>query len=105
MASKIKKDDKVIVLRGKDKGKESKVVRVIPDKGMVYLENINTAKRHTKPSQNHQGGIIDKMMPVNISNVALLCPACKKSTRVGFSILEDKKKVRVCKKCGENIDK
>ncbi len=107
MANKIKKEDKVKVIYGKEKGKTAKVVKLLADENKLLLENINMAKRHTKPSQKHQGGIIEKGVALDASKVMLVCPACDKPTRVGFKVLTDKnkKKVRVCKKCGENIDK
>lgn len=105
MANKIKKDDKVKVIYGKDKGKVVKVVKLLTVEKKVLLENANMAKRHTKPNQKHQGGIIEKAVALDVSKVMLVCPSCNKETRVGFNVLADNKKVRVCKKCGENIDK
>lgn len=104
MALKIKKDDKVKVMVGRDAGKEGKVVQVFPKINKILVENINIVKKHLKPTREHQGGIIDKPMPLDWSKVQLVCPRCNKPTRVGFSILKDKK-VRTCKKCKENIDK
>jgi len=104
MGLKIKKDDKVKVMVGKDRGKEGKVLKVFPKLGKLMVENINMVKKHMRPSREHQGGIIDKMMPLNWSKVMLVCPRCNKETRVGFTVLKDKK-VRTCKKCKENIDK
>lgn len=104
MAQKIKKDDIVKVIAGKDRGKQGKVVQVFPKLEKLLVENINVVKKHMKPSREHQGGIVEKPMPLNWSNVMLVCPRCNKETRVGFSVLKDKK-VRTCKKCKENIDK
>lgn len=104
MALKIKKDDKVKVMVGKDKGKEGKVVQVFPSAAKILVENINVVKKHMKPTREHQGGIIDKPVPISTSKVMLVCPRCNKATRVGFSVLKDQK-VRTCKKCKENIDK
>jgi large subunit ribosomal protein L24 len=104
MARKIRKGDDVIVLAGKDKGKRGTVLRVLDDK--VVVENINLAKKHVKPNPNRgeQGGIIDKEMPLNVSNVALYNPATDKGDRVGFKTLDDGRKVRVFKSNGEVVD-
>lgn len=102
----IKKDDKVVVLAGKDKGKKSKVKVVLPKQGRVIVEKVNMVKRHTRPTQkNPQGGIVDKEGTVDISNVQLVCPACGKRTRVSRRRTEDKVLIRVCKKCNADIDK
>lgn len=101
---KIHKNDTVQILLGKDRGKTGKVLRVFPKKDKVLAEGINIYKRHVKKTRQHEGGVIDISKPVNISNVALVCPGCKKATRVGFKI-EGKTKVRVCKKCKEIINK
>ncbi|MES9827308.1 MAG: 50S ribosomal protein L24 [Candidatus Thiodiazotropha sp.] len=105
MASKIKKGDEVIVISGKDKGKRGTVVRMLQDDRLV-VENINMAKKHTKPNPNRgePGGILDKEMPLHISNVALYNPATDKGDRVGFKILEDGKKVRIFKSNQEVVD-
>lgn len=101
----IKKDDKVKILTGKDKGKISKVLKVIKKSNRVVVENINVVKVHQKPTQaNPQGGIIEKSMPVEISNMMLMCNNCVKPTRIGIKELENGKRVRVCKKCNEQID-
>ncbi|GBR72345.1 50S ribosomal protein L24 [Candidatus Termititenax spirochaetophilus] len=104
MAKKIKKGDLVQVLSGKDKGKQEKVLEVRTADGKVLVDNVNKVKKHTKPTQGHAGGIIDKLLPINVSRVALVCPSCKKAVRVGFKIVKDKK-VRFCKKCEAVIDK
>jgi large subunit ribosomal protein L24 len=105
MASKIKKGDEVIVTTGKDKGKRGTVVKVLDDDRLI-VENINMAKKHTKPNPNkgEPGGILDKEMPLHISNVALYNPVTDKADRVGFKILEDGKKVRVFKSNQEVVD-
>ncbi len=102
---KLKKGDEVIVLIGKDKGKQGKILRVI-DNAKVLVEGINRAKKHTKgnPNAGIQGGIIDKDMPISISNVALYNPETKKADRVGFRFLEDGKKVRYFKSTNEVVD-
>jgi large subunit ribosomal protein L24 len=105
MASKIKKGDEVIVISGKDKGKRGTVVKVLEDNRLV-VENVNMVKKHTKPNPNkgEPGGILDKEMPLDISNVALYNPATGKGDRVGFKILEDGKKVRIFKSNQEVVD-
>lgn len=102
---KIKSGDEVIVITGKDKGKTGKVIRVINGE-KVIVENLNLAKRHTKanPMKNTPGGIIDKEMPIHISNVALFNPLTKKADRVGIKILENGKKVRFFKSNQEVVD-
>ena len=104
MARKIRKGDDVIVLAGKDKGKRGTVLRV--DEERVLVENINLAKKHVKPNPNvgEQGGIVDKEMPLDISNVALFNPATDKGDRVGFKLLDDGRKVRIFKSTGEVVD-
>ena len=101
----IKKGDEVIVLVGKDKGKRGTVLRVLPD-DKVVVENVNVVKRHTKPNPNAgvTGGILDKEMPVHVSNVNLYNPVTKKGDRVGFRVLEDGRKVRYFKSNGEVVD-
>lgn len=101
----VKKGDTVLVLSGKDKGKQGKIVEALPKKAKVVIEGVNQVKRHTKPSQaNPQGGIITKEAPINASKVMLVCPACKKATRIKKTKVAGVT-VRVCKKCGEVIDK
>ena len=98
---KIKKGDQVRVLTGKDRGHEGQVMRVIPSTGKVIVDGANVAKKHQRATKaTMQGGIIDKDMPMPVANVALLCPACGKATRVGYKIDNDGTKARVCKKCG-----
>jgi len=101
----IKKDDKVMVIAGKDRGKIGTVLKVDRKKERVVVEKVNMVKRHTRPGGRHaQGGIIEKEAPIHISNVMLVCNKCAQPTRVGRKILEDGSKSRVCKKCGELID-
>ena len=100
----VKTGDTVVMLSGKDKGKQGKVLEVMPGEGKVLVEKINVVSRHTKPrKQGEQGGRINKEGTINVSNVMLVCPKCNKATRVGHAVVGDKK-VRVCKKCGKNID-
>ncbi len=103
---KIRKNDEVIVIAGKDKGKRGSVLRVL-DNDRVMVENINIAKRHTKPNPNKGvgGGIVEKEMPLHISNVALYNPAAKKGDRIGIRMLEDGRKVRFFKSNNEVIDR
>ena len=120
-AMKIREGDTVHVLQGKDRGKQGRVIKALPQKGRVIVENINVVKRHTKPRpiqranrmggvQMSEGGIISKPAPLPVGNVMLVCPTCKRPTRVGYRFREDKSgthKVRVCKRedCGQEIDR
>jgi large subunit ribosomal protein L24 len=102
---KIKQKDQVEVISGKDKGMVGKVIKAFRDTDEVIVEKVNMIKRHTKPNMaNQQGGIIEKEASINVSNVMLLCPQCSKATRVGFKVLDDGAKVRICKKCGESVE-
>ncbi len=102
----VKKDDMVVVIAGKDKGKSGKVVRVFSDRGKVVVEGINMVKRHVRPNRlNTQGGIIEKEAALSGANVMLLCGACNKTSRTGKRLLADGTKVRFCKKCNEIVDK
>jgi large subunit ribosomal protein L24 len=99
----IKKGDRVRVLTGKDRGKEGNVTRVIPTKGRVIVDGVNVAKKHQKATRSTmQGGIIDRDMPLDVSNVAVLCPKGH-PTRVGYKFNPDGSKTRVCKKCGADL--
>jgi len=100
---KLKKGDEVIVLTGKDKGKTGKIVRVIPDIRKVIVTDINKYKKHQKPGNNEPGGIIEKDMPLHVSNVAFYDTASKKGVRVGYTIKKDGKKIRINKKSGKEI--
>jgi len=101
----IKKNDKVIVQAGKEKGKIGAVLRMDAEKGRVIVEKINMVKRHTRPGrQTTQGGIVEKESPIHVSNLMLVCNKCAEPTRIGRRVLEDGSKARVCKKCGELID-
>jgi large subunit ribosomal protein L24 len=104
MAAKIRKDDRVVVLVGKDKGRQGQVVRVFPKEGRLVVAGVNMVKRHTRPSQaDPQGGIKNKEAPLHVSNVAIVDPKTGEPTRVGFR-MEGGKKVRFAKKSGEVID-
>jgi large subunit ribosomal protein L24 len=99
----LKKGDTVMVIAGKDAGKESTISRVLPSKNKVQVEGVNTAKRHTKPSGGTmQGGIIDKDMPIDVSNVMIVCPT-DGATRISHRIDADGHKRRVCAKCGGDL--
>ena len=101
----VKKGDTVLVLSGKDKGKEGKIVEALPKKAKVVVAGVNKVKRHTKPSQtNPQGGIIVNEAAISASKVMLVCPACKKATRISKTAVAGGF-ARTCKKCGEVIDK
>lgn len=100
---KLKKGDKVIVTAGKDKGKEGAVEKTWPKDNRVTITGVNMGKRHSKPrAQGQKGGIIDFVRPLPTSNVALICPKCKKPTRVGYKFVKDGK-VRICRKCNQEI--
>ena len=100
----IRKDDLVVVLSGKDKGKQGKVLEVMPKSGKVVVEKINVVSRHTKPrKQGEQGGVLKKEAPIYACKVQVVCPRCGKPTRVGHKILKDGTKERICKKCGESL--
>ncbi len=101
---KLKKGDRVRVISGKDVGKEGEITRVYPEAERVIVDGVNIAKRHQRAQgQTMQGGIIDKDMPLHISNVAIICSGCDRPTRVGYRFGTDGKKVRVCRKCGKDI--
>jgi large subunit ribosomal protein L24 len=102
----VKKNDMVMIIAGKEKGKSGKVLRVFPEKGRVVVESLNMVKRHSRPTRtNREGGIIEKEAPLAASNVMLLCGACSKPTRTGIRILDDGSKARFCKRCNEIVDK
>ncbi len=102
----IRKGDKVRVIAGKDKGKESRVLKVQPEKQRVVVEKVNMIKKAQRPTQrNPQGGILEIEGTVHVSNLMLLCPACSQPTRVGRRRTEDGSRIRVCKKCSNDIDK
>ncbi|WP_427340468.1 50S ribosomal protein L24 [Caloranaerobacter sp. DY30410] len=101
----VKKGDTVVVISGKDKGKKGKVLTALPKRNRVIVEGVNMQTKHKKPSPKFpQGGIIHQEGPIHVSNVMLYCEKDKKGVRVGYKILENGEKVRVCKKCGEVLD-
>ena len=101
----IKKNDKVIVLSGKEKGKIGSVLKVDSEKSRAIVEKVNLVKRHSKAGANNtQGGIVEKESPIHLSNLMIMCNRCAEQSRIGKRILEDGSRVRVCKKCGELLD-
>lgn len=103
--SRIRRDDEVVVIAGRDKGARGKVIRVIAADGRVLVNKINMIKRHTRQSQDSAGGIIEKEAPIAISNVQYFCSNCDAGVRLGAKQLEDGRKVRTCRKCGEVLDR
>jgi large subunit ribosomal protein L24 len=102
--SHIRKDDFVEVITGRDKGKRGKVLRVHSDEGRLVVEKVHMIKRHTRPSRlTQQGGIIEREGKIHMSNVMVVCTRCDRPVRVGKKILENGKKVRICRKCGEVV--
>ena len=102
----IRKNDKVMVIVGKDAGKLGKVLKVLRKHDRVLVEKVNMVKRHTRPNpyRKQAGGIVDKEMPIHVSNLMVVCSACTKPTRVGYRNAEDGKKLRFCKKCNEVME-
>ncbi|MBL7129907.1 MAG: 50S ribosomal protein L24 [Candidatus Omnitrophica bacterium] len=101
---KIKKDDNVAVIAGKDKGKKGKVIAVFPKANKALVEGVNFVKKHMrKTQQEQQSGIVQREMAIHLSNLMLICKRCNKSVRFGFSSLKDGSKIRICKSCGELI--
>ena len=102
---KIKKGDTVLVMAGRHRGKSGTVLRVVPEAGRVFVERLNLVKRHQKPrSAQAPGGIVEKEAPLAISNLAIVCAKCNRPTRVGRRELTDGRRVRFCRRCGEQID-
>jgi large subunit ribosomal protein L24 len=101
----IRKNDSVIVIGGKERGKTGKVLRVVPDKDAVIIERLNMVKRHTKPRGPQQpGGIVEKEAAIHASNIMILCDKCNAPVRVGHKTLADGKKIRICRRCNEALD-
>jgi len=100
---KIRKGDQVLIISGKDKGRKGKVIEASPKEGRIVVEGINLRKKHMRPKKaGEKGQIVELPGPLSVSNVKLICPKCKKATRVGYK-LEGEKKYRGCKKCGQEI--
>jgi len=101
----IKKDDVVVVIAGAEKGKKGRVIEALPSESRVVVEKVNVVKRHQRPNQQQrQGGIIEREAKIDSSNVQIFCPKCDRSSRIGHKMLENGKKVRVCRRCGEMFD-
>jgi large subunit ribosomal protein L24 len=107
LATPIRKNDHVLVVTGKDRGKRGRVLKVIPEKNRLIVEGVNLIKRHTKPNptKNIKGGIVEREASVHASNVQMVCPECGAQTRIGHKVLGDHRKVRICRKCKGVVDK
>jgi large subunit ribosomal protein L24 len=102
----VRRGDTVGVIAGKERGKRGKVLRVLPERGRVLVEKINMVKKHQRPTQKlRQGGIIEREGPLALSNVLVVCSRCDRPVRMGIQVLADGRKVRVCRRCREAIDK
>ena len=103
----VKKEDKVVVLSGKDGGKKGRVLKVLPKIGMAVVEGVHFIKRHTRanPQKNIKGGVVERESPIRISKLMVICPACSKPGRVLRKVLEDGRHVRACRACGADYDK
>ncbi len=101
---KLRQDDEVIVIAGRDKGARGKVIRTLPAKGRVVVGKVNMVKRHTRPTQQSSGGIVNKEAPLAVSNVQFYCSNCQSGVKLGSKLLDDGRKVRTCRKCGEVLD-
>jgi large subunit ribosomal protein L24 len=102
----VRRGDTVAVIAGRERGKRGKVLRVLPANGRVLVEKLNMMKKHQRPTQKlRQGGIIERESPLALSNVLVVCSRCDKASRSGIKVLGDGRKVRVCKRCGESIDR
>ena len=102
----IRRNDNVLVIAGKEKGKRGKVLIVLPEKSRVIVERVNFIKRHQRPTQKvRQGGIIEREGSLHVSNVMLVCGKCDKPTRTGTQVLADGRRARVCRRCGKIVDK
>jgi large subunit ribosomal protein L24 len=102
---KIKKGDQVVVMAGRDKGKRGEVLRVMPKEDRLIVQGVNMVHRHTRPSPQHPGGIVDKEATIHVSNVAHVDPKTSEATRIGYKTLDDGRKVRFAKRSGEVIDR
>lgn len=103
----IKKNDPVIVIAGKNRGRKGRVLRILSSRDGVVVEGVNLIKRHTRPNpqKSVKGGIVEKEAPVHVSNLMVVCPQCDKPARVGYRRLDNGRKVRICRKCDGEIDK
>lgn len=107
LATPIRKNDNVLVTTGKDRGKRGRVVRLVPEKNRLVVEGVNMIKRHTRPNpqKNVKGGVVEREASLHASNVQIVCPECGKPTRIGKRVLDDGRKVRICRKCDGVLDK
>jgi len=107
LATPVRKNDNVLVMTGKDRGKRGRVLKVLPEKNRVVVEGVNLIKRHTKPNPQRQikGGLVEREAPMHASNVQVVRPECGKATRIGRKVLGDGRKVRICRKCEGVVDK
>jgi large subunit ribosomal protein L24 len=107
LATPIRRNDTVVVITGKDRGKRGRVLKILPVKNRLIVEGVNFIKRHTKPNpqRNIKGGIVEREASLHTSNVQLVCPECGSPTRIGRRILGDGRKVRICRKCEGVVDK
>jgi large subunit ribosomal protein L24 len=107
LATPIRKNDNVVVIAGRDRGKRGRVLQVMPEKNRLVVEGVNLIKRHTRPNPQRQikGGIVEREASLHASNVQLVCPECGAPTRIGRQILGDGRKVRICRKCKGVVDK
>jgi large subunit ribosomal protein L24 len=103
----IRRNDNVLVVTGKDRGKRGRVMKVLPERNRLIVEGVNMIKRHTRPNPNAniQGGIVEREASLHASNVQLICPECGAQTRIGRKVLGDGRKVRICRKCEGVVDK
>ena len=103
----VRKNDRVVVIAGKDKGKKGRVIEVLPRKRKVIVEGVNVIKRHNKANTRRgvQGGIIERESPIDVSNVMVVCPHCGDPSRTGHQVLSDGQRTRACKRCGAAIEK
>lgn len=107
LSTPIRRNDTVVVTTGKDRGKRGRVLKVVPDRNRLIVEGVNLIKRHTRPNpgKNIKGGVVTREASLNASNVQLLCPECGAMTRIGHKVLDDGRKVRICRKCEGVVDK
>jgi large subunit ribosomal protein L24 len=107
LATSIRRNDNVVVITGKDRGKRGRVLKVVPSTNRLIVEGVNFIKRHTKPNPQRQikGGVVEREATLHASNVQLVCPECGKPTRLGRKVLGDGRKVRICRKCEGVVDK
>ncbi len=105
MALKLRKNDNVMIIAGKERGTTGKILKVLSEKDRAIIERLNLVKRHTKPRGPQQpGGIVEKEASIHVSNLMLMCDRCNAPVRYGHKVLGDGKKVRICRRCGETID-